>query len=790
MIDLSILNPPQQKAVVTTEGPLLVLAGAGSGKTRVLTHRVAYLIEQGVMPWSILAITFTNKAAKEMKERIEVLAGESAQDIWVSTFHSCCARILRRDIEKLGYERSFSIYDDDDQMSLIKAIVKELNLNDKMYPPREIKTIISDAKNRLLTPNEWLKDAGDDFRNLKIFEVFQRYEKRLKESNALDFDDLLMKTMVLLTEHAPVLDYYRRKFNYILVDEYQDTNMAQYELIRLLAGDKRNVCVVGDDDQSIYGWRGADIRNILEFEKDFPGCQVIKLEQNYRSTGNILDAANQVIAHNAGRKEKALWTDSGEGEKIRVYTAEDERDEAAFICGQLERLRRGGANVGDAAILYRTNAQSRVLEEALVRIGIPYRVYGGMKFYERKEVKDLIAYLRALVNPSDDLAIRRIINEPRRGIGESTIQALRDYAQQEEMPLSSAVLLAEDAGLTARARNPVMKFAALLEELNEARETMAADEFLRHVIDKTGYEAQFKQTENDENRSRLENISELETAIKEYIAREPEGGLEGFLENVALVTDIDGMDEHAQVLTLMTLHSAKGLEFDTVFLAGMEETIFPTSRSLYDEEKLEEERRLCYVGITRAKKLLFLTSARTRALYGSRQANMRSRFLEEIPNRLMMNLNQSRQSERRMPPAKTGGFYGSSSGGYSNPYTNNYSYGAGSSYGARPAVVSPAKPVVSSPAAKPSPTAAAGKTVINIPGVVKGTQAFVGSQARKSAPAALFKKGDRIKHGKYGEGVVTSVAGEGRNARMTIRFDKDGSEKMFAPDLAPVIKIG
>ncbi len=658
-------------------------------------------------------------------------------------------------------------------MVLLKAIIKELNLNDKMYPPREIKTIISDAKNRLLTPNEWLKDAGDDFRNIKIFEAFVRYEKQLKENNALDFDDLLMKTMLLLTEHAPVLEYYRRKFNYILVDEYQDTNMAQYELVRLLAGDKRNVCVVGDDDQSIYGWRGADIRNILEFEKDFPGCQVIKLEQNYRSTGNILDAANQVIAHNAGRKEKVLWTDSGEGEKIRVYTAEDERDEAAFICGQIEKLKRSGAKVGSTAVLYRTNAQSRVVEEALVRSGIPYCIYGGMKFYERKEVKDLIAYLRALVNPSDDLAIRRIINEPRRGIGESTIQALRDYAQAEEMPLSSAVLLAEDAGLSTRAQKPVLKFAALLEELNEARETMAADAFLRHVIDTTGYEAQFKQTENDENRSRLENISELETAIKEYIAKEPEGGLEGFLENVALVTDLDNLDEQTQVLTLMTLHSAKGLEFDTVFLAGMEETIFPTSRSMFDEEKLEEERRLCYVGITRARKVLYMTGARTRALYGSRQANMRSRFLDEIPLRLIANLNQSRQTERRMPPAKNGGMYSGSYASYTGSYGNQYSNAA-----------------TKSAASQPVQAASGGKGVVNIPGVVKGAQAFVGSQARKSASVMLFKKGDRVKHSKYGEGVVTSVQGEGRDARMTIRFDRDGSEKMFAPDLAPVIKIG
>lgn len=748
MIDLSRLNPPQQEAVTTTEGPLLVLAGAGSGKTRVLTHRVAYLIEQGTAPWSILAITFTNKAAKEMQERIVNLVGEGAEDIWVSTFHACCARILRRDIEKLGYQRSFSIYDDDDQMGLIKNIVKELNLNDKMYPPREIKTIISDAKNRLLTPKEWIREAGDDFRNQKILDVFTRYEKKLKESNALDFDDLLMKTMLLLTEHAPVLDYYRRKFNYILVDEYQDTNLAQYELVRLLAGEKRNVCVVGDDDQSIYGWRGADIRNILEFEKDFPGCRTIKLEQNYRSTGNILDAANQVIAHNAGRKEKVLWTDSGEGEKIRLYTAEDERDEAAFICGQLESLKRRGGKIGGAAVLYRTNAQSRVLEEALVRSGLPYRVYGGMKFYERKEVKDLISYLRAIVNPSDDMAVRRIINEPKRSIGDSTVQVLADYAAQEEMPLFSAVMLAGDTSLSSRAQTSVQKFADLMSELTAARETMPADLFLRHVIEETGYEEQFKQADNDENHNRLENIAELENAVKEYIARDPDGGLEGFLENVALVTDLDSMEDSGQVLTLMTLHSAKGLEFDTVFLAGMEDGIFPTSRALFDEEKLEEERRLCYVGITRARKVLFLTNARSRALYGNRQFNMKSRFLDEIPVRLLENMNQARQEQRRVPPPKTASFASASSGGR-------------------------------------IPGA------LNIPGVMKGSQAFVGSQARKlnQGAAALFQEGDHVRHGKYGEGVVVSIQGEGREARMTIQF-LDGSRKVFSPDIAPVIKIG
>ena len=758
MIDLTTLNPPQREAVMAGGGPLLVLAGAGSGKTRVLTHRVARLIDDGCAPWSILAITFTNKAAREMKDRIRALVGEGADEVWVSTFHACCARILRRDIEKLGFQRGFSIYDDDDQMGLLKNIVKDMNLNDKMYPPREIKTAISDAKNRLLTPEEWEKEAGGDFRARKIAEVYRRYEKALVSCNALDFDDLIMKTIVLLTEHPPVLEYYRRKFEYILIDEYQDTNLAQYELVRLLAGDRKNVCVVGDDDQSIYAWRGADIRNILEFEKDFPGCLVIKLEQNYRSTGNILDAANQVIAHNAGRKEKALWTEAGGGEKLRVYRAQDEREEAAWVCQQLQAWQRAGGAVGDAAILYRTNAQSRVLEEALVRAGIPYRVYGGMKFYERKEVKDLIAYLRALVNPADDQAVRRIINEPRRGIGDSTIDRLAEYAAQEGTSLFMAAMSADEAGLSARALSAVKKFSAVMEELAVEAELMPADEFLRHVIDATGYEEQFRQTPGEESENRLENIAELETAVKEYVAREPEGGLEGFLENVALVTDLDSLDAATQVLTLMTLHSAKGLEFDLVVMTGMEEGVFPTSRSLFDDDKMEEERRLCYVGITRARRRLLMSWAQTRALYGSRQYNTRSRFLDEIPARLIEDANLARRPQTRLSSPQAAAGYDGARG----------------------------KPPQSAARPVPVPAGAKGLNIpgvskgLNIPGVSKGAQAGVGK------PAALFRRGDRVRHTRFGDGTVLMLYDGDR--RMTIRFD-DGTEKTFAAELAPVVRI-
>lgn len=752
MIDLEKMNPPQRQAVLTTEGPLLVLAGAGSGKTRVLTHRIAYLLEKGVPPWAILAITFTNKAAREMKERVEGLVGDAASEVWVSTFHACCARILRRDIEKLGYQRSFSIYDDDDQMSVIKQILKEQNLGDKAYPPREIKSAISDAKNRLLTPKEWLKEKQNDFRSKKIAEVFEAYEKTLKNNNALDFDDLLVKTIKLLLDHPPVLQYYQNKFSYILVDEYQDTNPAQYDLIRLLSGSKRNLCVVGDDDQSIYGWRGADISIILGFEKDYPDCQVIKLEQNYRSTSNILNAANSVIDHNMGRKGKVLWTDAGEGEKIQVYEAEDERDEAAFVCESLKRLMNRGITPGKAAVLYRMNAQSRVLEEALVRMGIPYRVYGGMKFYDRKEVKDLVAYLRVLVNPDDDVSVRRIINEPKRSIGDSTVALLQQYAAEEEISLYAAALSADEVELSSRARSAVNKFGELMIELLDMKQELPPDQLLRAMIEKIGYEKQFTEVKSDENQSRLDNIKELEGAISEYVQQNPEGGLEGFLENVALVTDLDNMEGESQALTLMTLHSAKGLEFPAVFLIGMEEGIFPSNRSMLDEDRMEEERRLCYVGITRAMKVLYMTHARTRAVFGMRQANPPSRFLDEIPARYKDNAGLTRVSGRTVPPPRT----------RQQAPVNSFSR-----------------------------TAAARRTggALGIEGLSKGFPGFVGSKAREVAPAVLFKAGDKVRHTRFGQGVVLEVQGSGREAKLKIRFES-GEVKLFAAATAPVVKLG
>ncbi len=762
MINLNDLNPQQRAAVEQTEGPLLVLAGAGSGKTRVLTYRAAYLMERGVAPWHILAITFTNKAAREMAERVHRLAGEAADEAWISTFHSCCARILRRDIEKLGYKRQFAIYDEDDRMTVIKSVAKALQLNDKEYPPKQIRAVIADAKNRLLTPEEWLKDSGGDFRSRKLYEAYRQYETALRGSNALDFDDLLIKTLELLMEHPPVLDYYRDKFRYILVDEYQDTNAAQYALVRLLAGERHNLCVVGDDDQSIYGWRGADLRNILDFEKDFPECVTIKLEQNYRSTGNILDAANQVIAHNRGRKEKALWTESESGERIALYHAQDERDEAAFIAAMSRKLIAAGGTPGGIAVLYRTNAQSRVLEEAFVRGGTPYRVYGGQRFYERKEVKDLIAYLRALVNPDDDVSARRIINEPKRGIGDATIDRLADYARENDMPLMSAVLDCENAPLSARPKKLIGEFAQLMIELTELMYEKKPSEFVEELIDRTGYVRALEESRTEENENRIENIRELQGAVSEFERLNPDGGLPEFLENVALVSDLDGMNESGGAVTLMTLHSAKGLEFNDVFLAGMEEGVFPLTRAIFDEELMEEERRLAYVGITRAKKRLFLSHARTRALYNTRSANELSRFVAEIPQRLIVD-GANRADARRVPPPALRGW----TQPVRSPYNDRYQSGA-------------------SAGPKLSTGSADLDRKLGIAGVQKGFSAS--PKPVVTAPAAVFRVGDAVRHRVFGAGTVTALSGQGVDQRVKIRF-ANGSERTFSAAAAPIVKV-
>lgn len=778
-MNLNDLNPMQRRAAETLEGPVLILAGAGSGKTRTLTYRVANLLEHGVKAWHILALTFTNKAAREMRERIERLAGADAGEAWIGTFHSICCRILRRDIEKLGYERSFTIYDDDDQQRVIKAVLKELDIDEKFLPPKAVSADISDAKNRLLSPDEWLQKRGGDYRSQKTHDVMTRYEQRLRAANALDFDDLLVKTLQLFVEHPPVLEYYQSRFQYVHVDEYQDTNYAQYQLVRLITRESRNLCVVGDDDQSIYGWRGADIRNILDFEKDFPDATVIKLEQNYRSTANILDAANQIIAHNEGRKEKELWTEDGEGEKITLYAAADERDEAAWICQRIRQLQRGGTSYGSIAILYRMHALSRVLEETLMRAGIPYHVYGGTRFYDRREVRDVLAYLRLIQNPADDISLSRIINVPKRAIGDSTVEQLTQYARQNDMSLYAAVAAPPDT-LASRARKSVNDFSSLIVSLLLAKETLPLSELVQKVIDDSGLIAQYQKEENEENQARIENIREFMGAVTEFEQKSEDKSLFAFLENVALVTELDNQDSAPSFVTMMTLHSAKGLEYDAVFMSGMEEGIFPSARAMQEDNRVEEERRLCYVGVTRARKLLHLSYARRRMLFNQMQFNAPSCFLQEIPKRLIReeqsSAAQSASYGYGAPAARGAGWgsYGGSGmrrqGGYQdNESRPQYGYGDTMPQRRAPAPKAPARPA---------------QQPWNIPGVQRG---FVPSPAR-SVQVQLFKVGDKVQHPKFGKGVIREVTGSGDAARLHIVFPVFG-EKVLAQSIAPIVKI-
>ncbi|WP_372995468.1 DNA helicase PcrA [Lutispora sp.] len=635
---LDNLNKQQREAVEHTEGPLLILAGAGSGKTRVLTHRIAYLInEKNVYPSNILAITFTNKAAREMKERVQNLL-EGSYDMWVSTFHSACARILRMEIEKLsGYKKNFIIFDTDDQVKLIKECLKELNYNEKNFPPKEMISSISKAKDQLMTPSKFMDRYGRDFRLKKVADIYSLYQKKLMANNALDFDDILFKTVEIFQNNPDVLQRYQQKFKYIMVDEYQDTNYCQYMLMNLLAKSHRNLCVVGDDDQSIYSWRGADIGNILNFEKDFPDAKVIKLEQNYRSTQTILDAANSVISNNFGRKNKRLWTDNGEGRPIVSYKAMDERDEADFIIGEVDRLSfQEQRSLNNFAILYRTNAQSRVLEEMCMARGIPYKIVGGHRFYDRMEVKDVIAYLRVIQDPEGDLSIKRIINVPKRGIGKATLDNLENYARQNGISIYEALLFVDSIeGIGKKAKNSIKEFVRLIAELMDLAEKESASEVINQVIIRSGYLEELEKGD-DEDQERGKNIKELISAALEYEEKNEDNSLTGFLENMALMSDIDGLDEEREGITMMTLHSAKGLEFPVVFICGLEEGLFPTQRAFFEEHQLEEERRLMYVGVTRAKEKLYLTSAFERTLYGNTSYTMESRFLREIPKELMM----------------------------------------------------------------------------------------------------------------------------------------------------------
>ncbi|MDR1600640.1 MAG: UvrD-helicase domain-containing protein [Oscillospiraceae bacterium] len=754
MIDRTGLNPEQARAASTFEGPLLILAGAGSGKTSALTCRIANLIARGSPAREILAITFTNKAAREMRERVDALAGTSAAEAWIMTFHACCARVLRRDIEKLGYKRAFSIYDDDDQAAVVKDMLKRRNLDDKAYPVREIRSTISDIKNKLMSPSEWLGKGEPDPRRRVIRDLMNEYELRLREANALDFDDLLIRTLELFAEHPPVLEAYQRRFSYIHVDEYQDTNPAQYQMVRLLAARSGNICVVGDDDQSIYGWRGADIRNILDFEKDFPNTQVIKLERNYRSTQNILDAANQVIANNASRKDKTLWTERGEGDKIVVFKAFDERAEAAWVCDRIRLLRLGGVPYGDVAALYRVNAQSRVLEEMLVRAGIPYRVFGGPRFYDRKEVRDVVAYLRALVNPADDVALRRIINTPRRAIGDATVAELVRSARDGGMSLFTALLEPHEQ-LASRARKSVLDFGNELLDMIARVEGMGVGEAVTTVVAAFGLRAQYEKENTEESRDRLANIDEFIGAAKEFGEKTEGATLEGYLENIALVTDLDAMREGPGSVTLMTLHSAKGLEFGNVFLVGMEQGLFPSSRSAQDTNRLEEERRLCYVGFTRAKDRLYLSYAEQRMLYNQTQHSSPSQFLDEVPRRVVEDGAKAKKAPVGNPEVKTREQLASHKG----------------------------------LRAVPNPRETGRVGALNIPGVRKGyspsaAQAF----AEQAAAMMLFKPGDRVLHKKFGEGNVVELKGTGTDSRVLIEFAAYGVRE-FVSSMAPIVKV-
>ncbi|WP_420819590.1 DNA helicase PcrA, partial [Paenibacillus pinistramenti] len=655
------LNPEQKKAVLATEGPLLIMAGAGSGKTRVLTHRIAYLIgTRKAPPWAILAITFTNKAAREMQERVSSLVGSEGREIWVSTFHSMCVRILRRDIERIGFTSNFSILDSTDQLSVIRNCMKELNIDTKKFEPKAIQALISAAKNELVTPDQYEKKIGDYMQDIAA-KVYKMYQRRLRSNNSLDFDDLIMKTIELFKEVPEVLDFYQKKFKYIHVDEYQDTNRAQYMLCKMLADSHHRICVVGDSDQSIYRWRGADITNILNFEEDYPEATTIMLEQNYRSTSTILNAANEVIGQNSGRRPKKLWTDKGEGAKIKVYRGDSEHDEGYFVTSEIHKNIKNAKSYRDHAILYRTNAQSRVIEEILIKSDIPYQIVGGIKFYDRKEIKDMLAYLRLLSNPDDDISLTRIINVPKRGIGDTTVAKLAAAAAERNTSIFKALEYVDDLGFAGRTRNTLVEFYDMIVSLVRMVEFLSVTELTEKTLELTEYRLELQRENTLESKSRLENIDEFLSVTMEFEKNNEDKSLVAFLTDLALIADIDSMNDDEQeadssdAVVLMTMHSAKGLEFPVVFIIGMEEGVFPHSRAFLDNEELEEERRLAYVGITRAEEQLFLTCAQMRTLFGRTTANPPSRFLEEIPEELKEDTDIARDRYRR--GANNGGAY-------------------------------------------------------------------------------------------------------------------------------------
>lgn len=795
------LNPMQREAVFHTEGPLLVLAGAGSGKTRVLTHRIAYLIEEKrVAPWNIMAITFTNKAAAEMRERVDKIAGEGAEAIWVSTFHSSCVRILRRFIDRIGYDTNFTIYDGDDQKTLMKQVFKKMQIDSKQFKERAVLSRISSAKNDRITADEFEKQAGSDFREKKIAQIYREYQSELKKNNALDFDDLLVKTVELFEANPDVLEYYQDKFKYIMVDEYQDTNLVQFNFVDLLAKKYRNICVVGDDDQSIYKFRGANIENILSFEKAFPGACVIKLEQNYRSTQSILNAANEVIRHNRGRKDKTLWTANDEGPKVRFRQYDTAYEEANAIISDIQsEIGKKNAQYSDFAVLYRTNAQSRLLEEKCIYYSVPYRLVGGVNFYQRKEIKDILCYLKTIANGRDDLAVQRVINVPKRGIGATSIGKVTIYASANGMSFYDALLRVRGVPSIGKAAEKIEKFTDQINSFRSRMSELSIPDLIKAILEETGYKKELEAEGEVEGETRLQNVEELVNKATGYVDIAEEPTLDGFLEEVALVADVDSLDESENRIVLMTLHGAKGLEFPYVYLSGMEDGLFPSSMSIISDDKdaVEEERRLCYVGITRAEKELTLTAARQRMVNGETRFSKVSRFIDEIPPELLdeeeqqsvfgraAGMSRTNRSESRWEVAGDGGWSTESRYARERGFGSGMGNHADATWERSQERMSGWGGVRSQSYAESSSSSS--KTL-------NSYKSAYGFDNHSSSPAPSFGKaftvkkeeqlsygeGDRVKHIKFGEGMVKSIVDGGKDFEVTVDFDRVGVKKMFA----------
>ena len=753
MLDiLEGLNDKQYEAVVNTEGPCLVIAGAGSGKTKVLTHKIANLIEKGVKPWNILAITFTNKAANEMKDRVEKLIGDDfSKDMWIGTFHSICVRILRRTIDKIGFDKSFIIFDTSDQRSVIKTCLKELEIDDKLFSDRGVQAEISNAKNEMLEPAEYARKYSGDFRKDKIAEIYSLYQKKLRANNAIDFDDIINYTIKVLTESPEDLEYYADKFHYILVDEYQDTNKAQFTLITLLASRYGNITVVGDNDQGIYSFRGADISNILNFEKDFPGTRIIKLEQNYRCTQSILDVANAVIKNNEAKYEKKLWTKNEKGQKVQMHKAENEYDEASFIVEKINELKREEYyKNSDFAVLYRMNTQSRSIEDILRREDIPYKIVGGLKFYERKEIKDAMAYLRLIHNQADNLSLRRIINEPKRGIGKTSLDAIEEISNENGISMYEVIKRANEFELNRVFANS-REFIETIEDLAKRKDELSISELITETMKKTGYIKALEAEDTLEAENRIENLNELLTVAIEFEEENAENGLAEFLEGITLSSDLDNMEETEDTVTLMTLHSAKGLEFPVVFLVGMEEGIFPGYKSIGEQKELEEERRLCYVGITRAKEHLYLTCAKQRTVFGSTSCNKVSRFLKEIPEEMVEGYEEVIEGKRNNLFEDT---------------NTNWNYGNKSN--------------VVSYSVAPNST----RKIPSSGFAFRTADSFLNSlgksAASKTVDLSVYEAGKRVYHKKFGEGIINYIEPEGDDLKVDITFEKAGHKRLMA----------